>query len=76
VLDEQEVGSGTGDEGATHFVRGRAEQRAPDPDREADQQEDEDAEDGETGQAPASRVVGVRVTFPTRSDGSPSRTPA
>ena len=47
MTDQEEIRGGPGDDRAAHFVGGGAQQRAPDPDREADQQEDEDAGDGE-----------------------------
>ena len=65
MLDEQEIGGGAGDEGASNFVRGGTDQRPPDSDREADQENDEDPGDGETRQTSAPRIAGLRVTSPS-----------
>jgi hypothetical protein len=67
MSDKKEVGSGTGDHLAAHFVGGGTDHRPPQACREeSDEDDEEDDEEPARAGAPAQRDV---VIVPTRSRG-------
>jgi hypothetical protein len=71
MTHEEEVGSGAGDDLTTHFVGGRADDRAPQRSgKDDDEQDEEDDEEPARAGAPAQRGTAIA---PIRRRGCPRR---